>query len=188
MNHWSISAASIGLMVFGGCVTPKEQIERSAAYASSEAVAVVASLESAEATGEVGPKALPFVREATGHANNVIGAASSISESLPGIRNVEPFWKTWAKRAALAAICGVGLWLLWPLLPGFVAWVVVRFPKMIAVIPRSIRSAAKFDAQVIAESQEGSPAHVVTALRREQSALYNAAFRVARAKQEARAE
>lgn len=183
---WCIAAAAawtVACMLCGaGCTTPKESIQKSATYASAQASAASESLVSAEKTGEVGPKALPFVHEAQTHIGNVVQAAASISEVLPGVVNVEPWYSVWAKRIALYGIVGVGLYFLWPFAPAILAWLIVRFPKMLAVVPRTIRAAAKFDAESLTEVGEDSSVHRAVTVRRASSPIYDAAFVVAKSR------
>lgn len=174
----------VACVCLSACTSSKETIQRSATYATGEATAVVSALDAATATGDVGPKARPFVDTARERAGNVLGAASAITQALPGVTDVESWYKVLLKRVAVAAVLVVALWLFWPLLPAFVGWLVVKIPRLAFVIPRGIRSLAKFDSEALASAPDSSSHFEATAIRRQASSLYNAAFSIEKARRE----
>ena len=172
-------------LLLAGCASPKQEIEKAASLASIEASSAIVLLDKATATGEVGPKALPFVNDAKAHMGNVLGAASSITSNLPGVKDIEPWWVGWFKTLGIGAICAVGFYFLWPVLPGLIAWIIVKFPKMLWMIPRTIRDTAKFDAEAMETVSPTSTMHESVAIKRNRSPLYSAAFKVAKKTAEA---
>ena len=168
------------VMIVAGCASPKKEIEKAATFATIEAGSAITALDSATATGEVGPKAAPFVADAKAHMGNVLGAASSITSNLPGVKDVEGWWVAWIKTGVIGAVCAVAFYFLWPVLPGVIAWIVVKFPKAMWAIPRAIRAQAKFDAEALATAPSDSPLYESVAVKRVKSPFYEAAFKVAK--------
>ena len=170
----------IGIATLSGCASPKKEIEKAATFATIEAGSAITALDKASATGEVGPKAAPFVAEAKVHMGNVLGAASSITSNLPGVKDVEGWWVAWIKTGVIGAICAVAFYFLWPVLPAVIAWLVFKFPKMMWAIPRAIRAQAKFDAEALQSAPSDSSLYESIAVKRVKSPFYEAAFKVAK--------
>jgi hypothetical protein len=187
VGGWLLIVAYVALCVLAvtlsGCASPKKEIEKAATYATIEAGSAITALDSATATGEVGPKAAPFVADAKAHMGNVLGAASSITSNLPGVKDVEGWWVAWIKTGVIGAVCAVAFYFLWPVLPGVIAWIIVKFPKMLWMIPRTIRDTAKFDAEAMETISPTSTMHESVAIKRNRSPLYSAAFKLAKGQQ-----
>lgn len=163
-----------------GCASPKREIEKAATFATIEAGSAITALDKATASGEVGPKAAPFVAEAKAHMGNVLGAASSITSNLPGVKDVEGWWVAWIKTGLIGAAAIACFYFLWPVLPGVIAWIVVKFPKMLWIIPRAVRATAKFEAEALSEPNAPDVLKQSVAVKRVKSPFYEAAFKVAK--------
>ena len=184
VSSWLLIVAYVGLCVFvatlSGCASPKREIEKAATYATIEAGSAITALDKATASGEVGPKAAPFVADAKAHMGNVLGAASSITSNLPGVKDVEGWWVAWIKTGLIGAAAIACFYFLWPVLPGVLAWIVVKFPKMLWIIPRSVRATAKFEAEALSEPNVPDVLKQSVAVKRVKSPFYEAAFKVAK--------
>lgn len=175
-------AASV--LVLAGCQGSKEQIGDAALLVQRESAIASASLDAAVSTGEVGPKALPHVEKAKESVAAMGGAATSITEALPGVKNVAPWYEVWLWRIGVGAVVGVGLWAFWPFLPAILAWLIVKFPKLISLIPRTVRAMAEFDVQALDTAPPENPVRSSILTNRLKSPLYEAAFKVAKKKKE----
>ena len=180
MTRLKCNSALIVCIILAGCASPKKEIEKAATFATIEAGSAITALDSATATGEVGPKAAPFVADAKDHMGNVLGAASSITSNLPGVKDVEGWWVAWINVGLIGAASVACFYFLWPVLPGVIAWIVVKFPKAMWAIPRAVRAQAKFDAEALATAPSDSSLYESIAVKRVKSPFYEAAFKVAK--------
>ncbi len=178
---WCVVMTACVVGALAGCASPKREIEKAATFATIEAGSAISALDKATATGEVGPKAAPFVAEAKTNMGNVLGAASSITSNLPGVKDVEGWWVAWIRTGLIGAAAIACFYFLWPVLPGAIAWIVFKFPKMLWMIPRAVRASAKFDAEALETAEPSSALYESIAVKRVRSPLYEAAFKVAKA-------
>lgn len=140
---------TLALWSLSGC-SAKARIADAAQKAHGHASSAVNAIDKAKATGDVGPKAQPYIEESRDEMSEVITLAGDIQDELPGVKDVQsPFWR-WVN-IAIVTVLVLGLLGLAIYLSPFLRPLLIVIGTALKLIPKPDPLRAKVAADFIAD-------------------------------------
>lgn len=176
----SIAVLALCLLVLlspVGCKSATKEISRAAAVVTEQATATQADLDTAVATGEVGPAALPYIESASDRQEVIKKQAAGVQERVTQVRDVVPWWaqllgggfKAIVALLVAGAVVYVGFYF------GVFKWIRLLLWRAGKFIPKSVWTEAKLDSEALIDGDDRAAREAVAA-RRAAYPEYDAAF------------